>query len=514
MGSRPVERTVDFNQVLVWLNAIIAGITVVGYLQVGGNAYIDGETIVLATLLALQTHLSLLVERRRRDPFVILLAFILILYHSLRIFTLLAFPFSFVLDRFAYAPSDSNYALTFILLANAFLYAGLYVVRGGNRLRIEVGCWRPTAPLRALAMVLTTIVILYTNGVLWSADSIPRFLRFIVIFLSQNTVLLMALAYFLLFRKSMARAYAVAFLGLLVLEMVLHSLAGSRSAFIYSLQNILLVLLAANGSIALRRRHVLMGVAMVPPAVILLIASFTISTFIVASTAVGKPFSLRTALETSRLPTELLNRDYALQAGLPVMLSRAGFFDYSAEVIAHSHEYAKVVNAPAYARSVIDNLLTPGFDIFDQPKISNAMRFVYADKGNPSKIGSAEEYQSDQLGIYGELYVLFGYASLPVFFVGAFMFKRAYMALRTPDAFILTMTRVATLFMFAVVVNSFGLDWALFDLLPLVAAIYLYRYFFAVAPDGRIRPVTGQDLTPPSDPRSHSASSGISFVLS
>lgn len=511
MADGPAVRMVDLNRILRWINAIIAGVTVVVYLQIGGNDYIDTETIVLATLLALQNHVALLVERRRRDPFVILLTFILILYYSLRVFTLLVFPFSFVLDRFPYAPSDSNHALLFILLANTFLYAGFYAVRGGTRLRVDVGQWRPTAPSRALLLVVTTIIFIYMKGILWNPESIPRALQFLLIFLSQNIVLLLALTYYLVFRQAMSRAYAGALLALLVLEMLLHSLAGSRSAFIYSLQNVLLVILAVRGSVPVPRKLVLVGLAILPLAMVFLVAAFTISTFIRASTATGEPFSPSATFELSRATGERLSRDYALEAGLPVMLSRAGFFDYSAEVLAHSREYAEVINVSAYGRSIIDNLLTPGFDIFDQPKISNSLQFVYSGKGKPSKVVSAAEYQSDQLGIYGELYVLFGYASLPLFFTGAFLIKHAYMALHDANPFVLTIKRVVTLYMFAVIVNSFGLDWALMEFLPLVVAIYIYRYFFAGAPDQSTSRDGDENSSPSSAARSRAAFSRPRF---
>ena len=70
---------------------------------------------------------------------------------------------------------------------------------------------------------------------------------------------------------------------------------------------------------------------------------------------------------------------------LPPIFNRAGFFDYSAEIIAHSDRYKEEFNLATYAKSIIDNLLTPGFDVYDQPKISNALQFIYADLGKPSK---------------------------------------------------------------------------------------------------------------------------------
>ena len=121
MSSR---RGVDFNHILGFLNIVIATVTVVAYSRVGGNEYLSGDSVLLSTLLAVQTQLALFIERRRRDPFVIVVAFILVLYYLLRVLTLLLVPFSFVLDRFPYVAADSTNALLFMLIANTFLYAG------------------------------------------------------------------------------------------------------------------------------------------------------------------------------------------------------------------------------------------------------------------------------------------------------------------------------------------------------------------------------------------------------
>ena len=292
----------------------------------------------------------------------------------------------------------------------------------------------------------------------------------------------MALAYYLLYRERMTRGFAIALLAVLLLEMALHSLAGSRSAFIYTIQNVIIVLLAARGAIAIRRRVVMVGLALMPVAVALFVLMFTLSTFIRANSEAGQGFSASRAIETARTASDRVGGDFALQAGLGVMASRAGFFDYSAEVIAHANEYAAIFTPSTYARSVVDNLLTPGFDLFDQPKVSNALIFVYSGIGTPSKAASETFYQSDQIGLWGEMYALLGWASLPLFFLGAFLFKRVYVTLSAREPFVLTMKRVVTLSTFVLVVNSFGFDWVLMEVLPLIAAIYIYRYFFAAAP--------------------------------
>jgi hypothetical protein len=486
-GAR-IWPVVDVNRLLGYLNAVFVVGMLVAFFKVGGNDYMNGETVVLAIVLAVQTQTALLIERRRRDPFVVILAFILIMYFSLRFLTLLVFPFSFVFDRFAYTASDSNFALTFIIIANVFLLTGFYAVRGNSSLNVDIGDWRPTAPMRVILLVLVVITVLYSRGALWDPKAAPRALQVLLVFASQSIVLLMALAYYVVFRHKMTFLARFTLLVLLVSEMVLHTLAGSRSAFVYALQNVMIVVLAARGFIVIRRKYVLLGLASLPITASVLVAAFAISTVVTVSRAAGIPFKLSNAFSLSSESGLRADRDYALKVGLPVIFGRAGFFDFSAEVIAHRREYERIVTPASYVRSVIDNLLTPGFDIFDQPKIANALAFAYAERGSVSKAASAEGYQSDQLGIYGELFLLFGYASLPMFFVGGYLIKRAYFGFRDSNPFMLTMKRVLTLAIFVEIVNSFGLDWVIADIIPLIVSIYIYRIFFTVRHSGEAWP--------------------------
>jgi hypothetical protein len=94
---------------------------------------------------------------------------------------------------------------------------------------------------------------------------------------------------------------------------------------------------------------------------------------------------------------------------------RIAHLDFSVDLIKNADEYRSVVNFSAGFKSIIDGL-TPGFDIFDAPKMANALQSVY--RNNPTALSRINEgaYQSDQFGIYGEMYVLFyGWPSLPFF---------------------------------------------------------------------------------------------------
>jgi hypothetical protein len=171
----------------------------------------------------------------------------------------------------------------------------------------------------------------------------------------------------------------------------------------------------------------------------------------------------------------------AAEALIGSVFARAGFLDFSAEVIANSERYSTVITLPAYFRSLVDNVLTPGFDLFDQPKIANSLLFVYREWDAPSKraVDTLGGYQSDQIGIYGEMYVLFGYSSLPLFLVLAWGIKRIFVALRGGNPYLLAMKRVIVLSFFVRTLDSFGLDWSVGEIVPILVATYLYSIVFS-----------------------------------
>jgi hypothetical protein len=476
------KRSVDLNTLLSGANVVVMLLTLSVLGKAQSHPYVDGNSIALGGLLALQTQAALWLERRRRDPMVVLLAFLMIFFFSLRVFTLTVFATSDVFDRFAYRPHDTNFALLFVVLANSCLYVGLLAVRCGPDREIDNGDWRPASPAAVLVLIALSLALNYAGERVWGEHEGPRIFSFLRLFLSPYLVLLMALAYWLLLRKSLSRVASFSLAALILTEVVLHILYGSRSAIVGLIQNFMLIALAINGAVRIERKYAILGGLFMPVVAALLVWSFFSSTFIRAYRVQGAGFDPRQAVELAKQANESLREQSSIDIVLGPVFARVGFLDYSAALIANRDRYRDVVNIPTYFKSVIDNTLTPGFDVFDQPKVSNSLRFVYQGLGRPSKSEFVEKYgyQSDQLGLYGELYLLFGFASLPLFFVFAYAIKRFYVGLRRTNPFALTMKRLILLTVFLTSINSYGIDWVIAETAPMVVAIIIYSYVFAV----------------------------------
>jgi hypothetical protein len=472
-------RSVDLNAILRGANLLVAAALLLVFSQTTGNPYLDQQTLLLGLVLCAQTHAALWLEARRRDPFVILLALDMIIYYALRLVTLTLYPISAVFDRYPYDPGDSNNALVFILIANVFLYGGLFLARSDNELAIRPGDWSPRSPGRTVFLLLAAIGIGYSAVSYSDPENSSNVASLLSFFFEPHTVIMMSLAYYLLFRKSLSRTFALTIALLIVTEMAVHTLAGSRSAIVGFIETCILVILAIAGFIRIKRKYLLLGILLSPVVLLLLLASFAISTYNRAHRELGASFDVGQALASA----QEWGADFALGPGLDLVLppafARAGFFDFSAEIMAHRREYASVLNMTAYFESIVDNDLTPGFDVYDQPKIGNALQFIYRGLGVPSKQAVSEAYQSDQLGIYGEYYGLFGYGSLILFFLTAYLAKLTFLRLRSVNPFTFAMKRVVVLFVFVDLLHSYGVDWVILETIPLAAAILIYGFFFA-----------------------------------
>lgn len=474
------DKSLDLNSVLRGANLMVAVAIVLLFGEAEHNPYLDRTTLLLGLLLCAQTQAALWLERRQRDPFVILLALEMIVYYSLRLVTLTLYQFSGVFDRFPYGPADSNRALVLILIANLFLYGALYLVKFKNNLTVTAAGWRPTAPGRTVFLLLAAVLIGYSAVSYSDPEQSSNLASLLSFFFEPRTVIMMALAYYVLFRQQLSRNFALAIAALIVIEMAVHTLAGSRSAIVAFVEICLMVVLAIRGAIHFRRKSLVLAVALSPLIVLLLVVSFAISTYNRAHRETGASFDFSQALTSAG---ESGAGDLAVGPALDVVLStlfaRAGFFDFSAEIIAHREEYRSVLNLPAYFKSIVDNDLTPGFDVYDQPKTALALQFVYRGWGVPSKEDTAEEYQSDQLGIYGEFYALFGYGAFPLLFFTAYLLKLLFVHLRSVNPFTHAMQRVVVLFVFVDLLHSYGIDWVIQETIPLAAAIFIYGFFFA-----------------------------------
>lgn len=483
-GTRPSSRrkTIGINGILQFCNGVVACLIFFGFFraEVAGHPYMDWITLLLGLLLCFQTHIALRLEKRNPDPFVLIMAYLLTFFYALRIFTLLLYPVQDVFERYGYGPSDSNFALLYILITNTFLYAGFYRVKLRGTAEIETVAYRPITPRIGVALFVASLLF----G-LFVQKRIPEVIAPLINliynnFLTPNTILMVLVAYVVVFRKRLPSIYIKIVLGGAVILLVQQTLSFSRSGLLTFADNLLIVVLALLPTIRLPRRYVLVGFAMMP---FLLATAFTFysvstTTRMVKGEAGG---TLAEKVELIQASREILTDDPRTDFFIGQAFARAGYFDFSAEIIANSDRYAGVFTAGNYFKSIVDNVLSPGFDVFDQPKISNSIKYAMGDLGDFSKSQEIDStYHTDMFGLYGEMYNLFGYASLPIIYFIAYLLKYAFRYKGKFNPRIIALNRILVLLVFFQWMNSFGLDWILMNILIAMVSFYGISKLFLV----------------------------------
>jgi hypothetical protein len=468
------KRNIDLNSILRVLLMLILLSNWYTYYLNGPNEYINFNTIILGSILGIEIFIFLQVERKRRDPFIILLSFQLTFYFLFRILSLSIFPpYSVAFERFRFTPADLNYFLLYIIAANLALFAGFYL----NEVKpINISLAEKITPIK-----VRNIFLLLLFGLLMSfpgtlgLTAIEWILGLLAsVFVDVYVIMLMILLFIILFKNKIKKKYKILLSFGLLFFIIIETLAGSRSAIIITIYFVLFAILAVYNRIQVRKSIMWLSLLMVP----LLIFVYTITTFLrprlekrsnvnSETLTVLKEFDFKEAL--------LNNSEFVLTP----IFDRIGYLDYGAELVANQEKYKPIFTYKYYFMSIVDNILTPGFDVFNTPKISNAQKFIYNDEGTPMKSKVDEAYQSDEYTMYGEFYLVFGkWFSLVAMFFLAFFLKRVYVKISGKSVFDISVKRSIILMIFYYFIQSYGMDWIAALALGFYVTYYLFRKVF------------------------------------
>lgn len=456
--------TVDINVVFVVVNYVLFCATVLFYGSLGYPRLVDSTTLIIYALFVIQVRWMLLCERRRRSPFLLVLVFVLTLFHFPRILTLYwvdQITATGALERLR--PStvgDINNALAFTLVANLAITIGVVLAQRGRNVTDVPPAQRLSYGAKLQWLLLVTVCYgVYASVIVPTrSGALPLWASYLGVLL--NFVIVAPIAVIFLAQQGAGRPRGkgwlpvVGVVALTAVLVLLQAALGSRSAFLTFAQIAFFVFLAS-GAYRIPTK-------MVVAAGLLLAASiplFTVSTY---SRSIRRAQGAELTLG--------LQRDWLLEAVSARLISaeaidllrpafdRAAFLDFTTDLIKNKREYREIISLPFYAMSVVDNV-TPGFDVFGVARASNALRYIYdAQAGSISR--TAEAYQSDQFNVYGEYYVLFGgWASIPIFVLAAYLLQRAYGFIRAKSPLAAVVWRYFAIGVFFNWVTSFGMDW-------------------------------------------------------
>lgn len=461
----------DFNSILKWINVFLGILIVYLFLENGDNIYIDITTIVLGILLALENIMMLNYEKKTDNPFIIILVFLITFFYLLRICTLISVPYSETFIRDSISVEDLNYALIFILLSNVSMFSGFYF---SSKLKMakRVIPYSPYSSIHLrnlLIILLITIFLVFLSSKGITGGAVIIFLE--TVFFHQEVIILFTFC-FLLYHFDRIPYKIRLFVSLLTIAFIIFvTLAGSRAAMLTAGYLILMSTLVVNKRVIVSKWIVISAIFLIPISVIF----FIISTF--NRDLETKETSVVKIVELMR--EEDIFEDKKIEFFLGRMYQRIGFLDYSTDLIAKPNYFKPAINPIYYTYSIIDNILTPGFDIFNTAKATNVIGMLAIGQPIPTKKQAEKSYQSDMMGIYGEYYVMFyGYPALLVFFLFSFFIQRIYNSFNLKDKLHVHFYQTFCLSIFFTWLNSFGTDWIIIEAVTLIiTGKFIHRYY-------------------------------------
>lgn len=461
----------DLNTLFQIGNFCTCIIAITLYYNVGGNDYVDLNTLCLLWLLGGQNILMLWYEKRKRDPFILILVGMTLVFYMVRIVTLLYIPWSLALNRYPITPNDLNYSLQFIFFSNAVIFLGLIAVRGKIIFR-EIGYIEEKPANPFLIIMVLLFLIIFNYFVLMRLEFLGRIASYLSgIFLNVYVLILLTVLYLIINFSKIARVHKNILIIVVAFYIISMTLIGSRAALLVLLQLTFFGCLSVKGRIMLDTKFILIGIALA----ILSTFIFVAATYIRTVGYDPKTFISMQRLDAAKEYSAYTEGDVELL--LRPIFDRMGYLGYATDLITNNEEYSKIINPTYYLKSIIDNGLTPGFDIFDVPRASNALRYIYTGLSDrPTHEDITEEYSSEMFSLYGEYYILFGgYPALIFIFIFSYMFKSVYLRVKNKDVFSFYLYRTLILLIFHNWLISYGMDWMVIELIAIFITLFLFK---------------------------------------
>ena len=461
----------DLNSLIVFGNIAVCLISIYLYWKSGGNQYVNISTLILLCIFGIENFLMLLYEKKRRDPFVLLLLIVTLCFYMGRVATLLYDPWSELLAISSSSSLDLNYSLIFIMFFNFSIFLGL-TMGGGNILYKEEDI-PDNYPANSRNIILLLVIVMFLSYCLPAAGNfIGRFSGYICLFINLNLILLFTSVYLVINFNKISKLKRIVFLSLFTIFVLKSTLSGSRAALLAVVSFLLVAVLSVKGKIILNRRNILISLIIIPGFLIF----FTVATQM-RSAGISRYFSPIKQLALLKKAGSAKLKDVSKLCR--PMFNRVAFLDYATLLIRNPQCYREVIKPAYYFKSIIDNVLTPGFTVFNTPRVSSTLKYISRGEPVPTQEQIMASPQSDMPTIYGEYYVFFyGYFALVIILISSFIFKKIYLSICTKDAFLFYLYRALVLYVFYLWINSFGVDWLLFDLISIIVTISLFKNFY------------------------------------
>lgn len=446
--------------------------------------YINNLTIAYGLLLCLSEIFFINKNKYINNPFSYVLSFFTLLGFSSRILTLGFFNFSPAFWRFNYSVIELNHFILFIIISNMIMHY-LFIKTAIKIKKISKINLINLKPNNLILFLGTLIFVNFGPFFKEVAGIQLNLISIVYIFLDPRLYWPFFISTLVFYSDKITLNKKIIIFFLFLVEFLFGLSCGSRSGIPFLL--IILFLFTLNLQYIEYKLTFKRSIAFI------LIFASCIYAFSIGSQT--RNFGCRTVVfpknETAQeLYKSTPNDSYSylknISSFIPFkfydttknLAARLGFLDYGYDMYANADIYKNYVNFSAYSRSFVDNIITPGFDIYDQPKIENVIPFIYNFKGDiqPKKSLVGQHYSSDMMTIYGEFFIFWNYFSLIIFAFMSIVLNKIYYKLRKNDSRSVLLS-FFVLSIFADLILNFGIDTILIKYLILIVAYFIFNFF-------------------------------------
>lgn len=415
-------------------------------------------------------------RKQSNEPLILLIVYHLVAYYFLRIISLNFFDFTFALDRFGIPDTKQIfYACTVIISSIIAIIFGHHLARVENKSSYT----RTITPAKPVYVFISLIVfsvsiLINSHYFMTLIEGSNPIVNYLLIFTSTAPFIIPLSVYFFA-TKFTQKLLGIIFLILATtyfLQAILEK--GVRGELVYFAELVFFIILTSKLK-AIRLKTLLKLISVFP----FLLAI----TYFVYVSATEQRASINNNNNKDNVYSHFYQNigleDYNLQR-IKRIAARVGSFDYSAELIINADYYESIFNLNYYGKAITDNILTPGFDLFDVPRVAQSTVFIYTDLNDNVKsrqyIANQIFPHSDELTAIGEFYSVFGWLAIVVFVILSFLLTKLYYSLSYFTPYYERLTQTIVLFFISKGFHSFGFDWLLLDIVIYLPQIILISW--------------------------------------
>lgn len=452
---------------LLYFAAMIGVVAV--FHNVGASSYVNSTSVILTLVLSVVSLFVINDSKKKDNPLLFVLAWWVLFFYVIRIISLNYTDYSVCLKRCGAGVDDVNNGLVLSILCVLTLWLVFRSIKTQrNKDKIDVR-YKPGYVRRALIIYWVTFCINVVAEYGLPMSGLASIIRNFI--LNIFDLLYLLLTYTILIWDRIEKKEKLYMVLSMLAFIAFVTLSGSRSGF-YSIFKMLLFVFLALGYRNIKRIYIWGVVALIP----VMFSFFIYSTFMRQMGMMESSLQEKVGLIEGAIDK---TADLETKVVVSPVFDRIGFIDYTTEMMVSKEKFKSFINIGFEFKSIVDNALSPGFDLFDAPKISNMIDNSYnlsSSKVTSKTANSLEDYHSDELTAFGESYVLFGFIGGIIFIlIAGIVFRNVWIRADKKTNEQGLFQKAICLYLFEIFLSSYGYDWLVLNIICFLLTLIIFN---------------------------------------